>query len=67
MELPDKEGGGRFRMIKLEHLEVWRETRPDQKSFDEHWDTWCADEKKDAEPPTQFHYEGKPATWTGET
>ena len=52
VELPNKEDEERFKMIKLEHLEVWRETRPDQESFDEHWGTWCADEKNDAEPPS---------------
>ena len=33
----------------------------------EHWDTWCAHGSTDQKMPTQWHSQGMPVYWTGET
>ena len=50
----------------VEELEAWRETKPDARCLGEHWDTWCGD-KRDLKMPRQYHFQGEPVSWTGET
>ena len=51
----------------IDELEVTRETRPDGRSLKPHWDTWVGNDSKDTKMPPEYHFNGQPVEWTGET